>query len=72
MSATIKKKEIVLEVDDQKYETFLKFIKTLEYVQVINEQQQAMKELERSLKQVKIMQNDESKKQTAKEFLDEL
>jgi cystathionine beta-lyase family protein involved in aluminum resistance len=66
------KKEVVLQVDNNKFETFLDFIKTLEYVDVINENQQALTEFELSLNQVKLMQQGLIPKQTAQEFLDEL
>lgn len=66
------KQEVVLQVDKNKFQTFLDFIKTLEYVDVINENQQALEEFELSLNQVKLMQQGRIPKQTAQEFLDEL
>lgn len=65
-------KQLTLNIADSKFETFLEFIKTLDYVKVEYSEQQALEELQSSLKQVKLMQQGKIPKQSAKDFLNEL
>jgi hypothetical protein len=65
-------KQVTLNIADNKFNTFLEFIKTLDYVKVDESEEIALKELQNSLKQVKLMQEGKLPKQSAQEFLDEL
>lgn len=65
-------KQITLNIADSKFETFLEFIKTLDYVKVEDVEENALKELESSFRQVKLMQEGKIPKQTVKDFLNEL
>jgi cystathionine beta-lyase family protein involved in aluminum resistance len=67
-----KMKEVTLQVDKKKFKTFLDFVKTLEYVEVVDEEQSALEEFEISLQQVKLMQEGKIPKQSAKDFLHEI
>ena len=64
-------KQLTLKINDNKFQTFLEFIKTMDYVEV-QEVDQSFAELQNSLKQVKMMQEGEIEKQLAKGFLNEL
>jgi len=63
-------KQLTLKINNNKFRTFLEFIKTLEYVEVQEADQ--FTELQNSLKQVKMMQEGKIEKQKAKDFLNEL
>jgi hypothetical protein len=65
-------KQVALNIADSKFNTYLEFIKTLDYVKVEDEEQTAIKELQNSLKQVKLMQEGKLAKQSATDFLNEL
>lgn len=65
-------KQLILNIKDSKYQTFLEFIKTLDYVEVPEAGQEALHQLENSLKQVKLMKEGKIDKQSAEEFLNEL
>jgi hypothetical protein len=65
-------KQLTLNIADSKFNAFLEFIKTLDYVKVEDEEQTAIKELQNSLKQVKLMQEGKLAKQSATDFLNEL
>lgn len=65
-------KQLTLNIADSKFEAFLDFIKTLDYVNVQHTDEKAMEELQSSLSQVKLMQEGKIPKQSALEFLDEL
>ena len=65
-------KQITLNIADSKFEAFLEFIKTLDYVNVEGIEENALEELQSSLRQVKLMQEGKIPKQTAKDFLNEL
>lgn len=69
---TIIMKQITLNIADSKFKAFLEFIKTLDYVKVEDTEESALKELQSSLNQVKLIKEGKLPKQTAKEFLDEL
>ena len=65
-------KQLTLNISDNKYHTFLEFIKTLDYVQVPEADEQSLVELQNSHNQVKLMQEGKIQKQIAQEFIDEL
>jgi len=48
-------KEITLTIDDNKFETFIEFVKTLNYVRV-SADEFTIRDFQRSLKEVKLMQ----------------
>ncbi len=64
-------KQITLNIPDNKYSFFLELVKHLEFLQVEEGEQQALEELQNSLKQVKLMQEGKLPKQSAKDFLNE-
>ena len=64
-------KQLTLKINDNKFRTFLEFIKTLDYVEV-QEADKSFAELQNSLKQVKMIQEGKIEKQMAKDFLNEL
>lgn len=65
-------KQLTLNISDNKFSTFLEFIKTLDYVEVPEVDEKALNELQSSLNQVKLMQEGKIEKQTAEDFLNEL
>ncbi|MEX0986146.1 MAG: hypothetical protein WD052_01625 [Bacteroidales bacterium] len=65
-------KQITLNIKDNKFHTFLEFIKTLDYVEVTEVDKKALSELQHSLNQVKLMQEGKIEKQSAEDFLNEL
>lgn len=65
-------KQITLNIRDNKFQTFLEFIKTLDYVEVPEVDKKALSELQHSLNQVKLMQEGKIEKQSAEDFLNEL
>ena len=65
-------KQLILSVDDEKFELFLEFVKTLDYVQVENLEKKALEELQHSLKQVKCMREGKLAKPSIQDFLNEL
>ncbi|HEY3373033.1 MAG TPA: hypothetical protein VGK10_19440 [Prolixibacteraceae bacterium] len=64
-------KQLTLNINDNKYRTFLEFVKTLDYVEV-QEPDSSFAELQNSFNQVKLMQEGKIEKQMAKDFLNEL
>jgi hypothetical protein len=64
-------KQLTLNINDNKFRTFLEFVKTLDYVEV-QETGKSLVELQNSLKQVKMMREGKIEKQMAKDFLNEL
>ncbi len=65
-------KQLTINISDNKYNTFLEFIKTLDYVEVPEVDEKALNELQNSLNQVKLMQEGKIEKQSAEDFLNEL
>jgi hypothetical protein len=65
-------KQLTLNISDNKFSTFLEFIKTLDYVEVPEVDKKALNELQGSLNQVKLMQEGKIEKQSAEDFLNEL
>jgi len=64
-------KQIILSVNENKFNTFIDFVKTLNYVKIIEPEEVALEELQHSLAQVKLMQIGKLPKKTADEFLNE-
>ena len=67
-----KMKQLTLNINDNKFQAFLEFIKTLDYVEVPEADKKSLDELQSSLNQVKMMQEGKIEKQTANDFLNEL
>ena len=65
-------KQLTINISDSKFQTFLDFIKTLDYVEVPEVDKNAMNELQKSLNQVKLMKEGKIEKQSAEKFLNEL
>lgn len=65
-------KQLTLNIRDNKFHTFLEFIKTLDYVEVPEVDKKALNELQGSMNQVKLMQEGKIEKQSAEDFLNEL
>lgn len=65
-------KQLTLNISDNQYHVFLEFIKTLDYVQVPEADEQTLDELQSSFNQVKLMQEGKIDKQNIQEFIDEL
>ena len=65
-------KQLTLNISDNKFKTFLEFIKTLDYVEVPEADKKSLDELQNSFNQVKSIQEGEIEKQTAEDFLNEL
>jgi hypothetical protein len=65
-------KQLTLNISESKFQTFLEFIKTLDYVEVPEADKKSLSELQSSLNQVKMMQEGKIEKQSANDFLDEL
>ena len=65
-------KQITLNILESKFDTFLEFIKTLDYVKVEVDQDKVLEQLQESLNQVKLIKQGKLQKQSVAEFLDEL
>ncbi len=65
-------KQLTINIADNKFDVFLEFIKTLDYVEVADDEEKALEELQNSLIQVKRMKEGKLPKQSAEEFLNEL
>jgi len=65
-------KQVTLNITDNKFKTFMEFIKTLDYVKVEEVEETALQELQSSLNQVKLMKEGKLPKQSAQDFLNEL
>ena len=65
-------KQLTLNISENKFNAFLEFIKTLDYVEVPEPDKKTLSELQSSLKQVKMMQEGKIEKQEAQDFIDEL
>ena len=64
--------QLTLNISDNKFKTFLEFIKTLDYVEVPEVDKKALSELQGSLSQIKLMQEGKIEKQSAEDFFNEL
>ena len=65
-------RQLTLNIKESKFQAFLDFIKTLDYVEIPQAEKKALYEFQKSLKQVKLMQEGKIEKQTVEDFLDEL
>ncbi len=67
-------KQLTLNIADNKFDTFIEFIKTLDYVKVEDSEEviEALEGLQQSLHQVKQMQEGKLPKQPIEDFLNEL
>jgi len=65
-------KQLTLNINDNKFDTFPEFIKTLDYVEFPEVDSKALIDLQKSLTEVRLMKEGKLKKQSAKEFLNEL
>ena len=65
-------KQLTLNIVESKFQAFLDFIKTLDYVEIPEADKKALDELQNSLNQVKLMQEGKIEKQSAEDFLNEL
>ena len=64
--------QLTLNIRDNKFNAFLEFIKTLDYVEVREVDKKTLAKLLCSFEQVKMMQEGKIEKQTANDFLNEL
>ncbi|MEA3478834.1 MAG: hypothetical protein U9R60_11685 [Bacteroidota bacterium] len=65
-------KLLKLNIVESKFQIFLEFIRTLDYVEILEDDKKNLDDLQRSLHQVKKMQEDKIGKQSAEEFLNDL
>ena len=65
-------KQLTLNIVESKFQAFLEFVKTLDYVEIPEVDKKALDELQQSLNQVKMMQEGKIEKQSADDFLNEL
>jgi len=65
-------KQLTLNIVESKFQAFLEFIKTLDYVEIPEVDKKTLDELQQSLNQVKMMQEGKIEKQSAGDFLNEL
>ena len=65
-------KQITLNINESKFQIFLEFINTLDYVEVDKSNSKFLEELQNSLHQVKLMQEGKLPKQNARDFLNSL
>ncbi len=65
-------KQITLTDAENKFKTFLDFVKTLNYTKVVEAEETAVNELQNSLMQVKLIQTGKLPKKSAEQLLDEL
>jgi hypothetical protein len=65
-------KQLTLNISDNKFSTFLEYIKTLDYVEVPEVDKKVLNELQGSLNQVKLMQEGKIEKQSVDDFLNDL
>lgn len=61
-----------MHIEDSKFSTFIEFLKTLDYVKVEDSNSKAMKELESSLEQVRLIKEGKLPKKSVNALLDEL
>jgi hypothetical protein len=67
-----KMKQITLNIRENNFNTFIEFIKTLDYVEIPEADKKSINELQESLNQVKLIKEGKIKKQSAEDFLNEL
>jgi hypothetical protein len=65
-------KQLTLNISEDKYQTFLDFVRTLDYVEIPEVDKMALDELQNSFYELRKMMDGELEKQTAKDFFDAL
>jgi len=65
-------KQLTLNIKESKFQAFLEFIKTLDYVEIPEAEKKALANFQSSLEQVKEMKDGKTEKQTVEDFLNEL
>ncbi len=65
-------KQLTINISENKYKTFLEFIKTLDYVKVEEVDEDVLSNLKVSLSEVKLIREGKLPKEKAKDFLNEL
>jgi hypothetical protein len=63
-------RQLTLNIKESKFQAFLEFIKTLDYVEIPEAEKKALGELQKSLGEVKEMKDGQLEKQTVEDFLD--
>ncbi|SHJ46617.1 hypothetical protein SAMN05444280_12043 [Tangfeifania diversioriginum] len=62
-------RQLTLNIKESKFQAFLNFIKTLDYVEIPEVEKKALSEFQESLDQVKLMQEGKIEKQPVEDFL---
>ena len=65
-------KQLLLNISDNKFKSFLELIKTMDYVEVPEVDKESLEDLQNSINQVKMMQEGKIEKQTVEDFINEL
>jgi len=65
-------KQLTLNIKESKFQAFLEFIKTLDYVEIPEAEKKALVNFQKSLGQIKEMKDGKTEKQTVEDFLNEL
>lgn len=64
-------KEVTLTIEENKFDTFIEFVKTLNYVKVAKDEF-TIRDFQRSLKEVNLMQSGKLPKKSIEKLLNEL
>jgi hypothetical protein len=64
-------KEVTLTIEDNKFDTFIEFVKTLDYVKV-SKDEFTIRDFQRSLTEVKLMESGKLPKKSIEKLLNEL
>ena len=62
-------RQLTLNIKESKFQAFLNFIKTLDYVEIPESEKKALSEFQESLGQVKLMHEGKIEKQSVEDFL---
>lgn len=65
-------KQLTIKVEESRFQTFLEFLKTLDYVKFQDDERNASESLQESLSQVALMREGKFEKQLAEDFLNDL
>lgn len=65
-------RQLTLNIKENKFQAFLEFIKTLDYVEIPEAEKKALVNFQKSLGQIKEMKDGKTEKQTVEDFLNEL
>ncbi len=65
-------KQLTLNISESKYQAFLDFVRTLDYVEIAEVDKMALDELQNSFSEIRKMMDGELEKQTAEDFFNEL